>query len=179
MGMGRNYRRADVLSAVDSLRRVKGSFSGSLWRGPFIAADLIAGFPGETEDDAAATMELARDCDFAWIHVFRFSPRPGTRASSMPNRVPERLVRERVEALLDLAKVCRTAYIDRWIEAELSAILEVGLGATSSNYLKLKIRGLPEEARPGQTVICRINEGRCISSEEDVDAFALYIQPEY
>jgi threonylcarbamoyladenosine tRNA methylthiotransferase MtaB len=169
--MGRRYGRAEVLAAVEGLRRARTD--------PFIAADIIAGFPGETEADAEATLELARDCGFAWIHAFRFSPRPGTKAVSMPGRVPERVAGQRVEALLELGRAARSSYLDRWLGRELKAVLEVGLGATSENYLKLRIRGLPESARPGQEIICRIEkkseERSCLERVGDVDAFALYI----
>lgn len=171
-GMGRRYRRSDVLAAVAALRRVR--------RDPFIAADFIAGFPGETEFDAAMTLELARECDFAWIHAFRFSPRPGTAAAFMPKPVPARLASERAEALSGLGKAGRIAYVDRWIGAEVSAVLESALDATANdatteNYLKLKIRGLPKVSHPGQAIACQI-EGRSeLSVSEDIDAMALFI----
>ncbi len=175
--MGRRYNRADIVAAVDSLRRAR--------RDPFIAVDLISGFPGETEADAAATLELARDCDFAWIHAFRFSPRPGTPAASMPDRVPERLTTDRVEALRGVGREGRATYIERWIGAEVSAVLEKPpvasqvspslLAATTENYLKLRIRGLPEGSRPGQPIACRIVGKRVPSDPEEIDAFALYI----
>jgi threonylcarbamoyladenosine tRNA methylthiotransferase MtaB len=164
--MGRGYCRAEVLAAVEGLRRVK--------RDPFIAADLISGFPGETEADAEATLELARDCGFAWIHAFRFSPRPGTKAASMPGPVPERIAGERAEALLELGRTTKASYLNRWVGKELRAILEVGLGATSENYLKLRIRGLPETARAGQEVSCRIETRSRTEHSSEVDAFALY-----
>jgi threonylcarbamoyladenosine tRNA methylthiotransferase MtaB len=171
--MGRRYGRAEILAAAKGLRRAKLD--------PFIAADIIAGFPGETEADAEATLELARDCGFAWIHAFRFSPRPGTRAVSMAGAVPERVARERVDALLELGRAARSSYLDRWAGKELSAILEVGLGATSENYLKLRVRGLPESARPGQEILCRIEdrpeERPGTGRTGEFDALALYISP--
>jgi threonylcarbamoyladenosine tRNA methylthiotransferase MtaB len=94
--MGRGYRAAVVLAAVEGLRRVKGD--------PFIACDLIAGFPGETDADFAATLDLVRSCAFAWIHAFPFSARPGTKAYGMAQRVPERVAGERVDVLGALAR---------------------------------------------------------------------------
>jgi threonylcarbamoyladenosine tRNA methylthiotransferase MtaB len=171
--MGRHYRRSDVLAAVTALRRIR--------RDPFIAADLIAGFPGETEADAETTLELARECDFAWIHAFRFSPRPGTPAATMSKRVPERLASERAQALFSLGKACRIAYVGRWIGVEVRAILESTLdananNATTENYLKLKIRGLPKGSRPGQAIACLIEGRSDLAASEDVDAMALFIE---
>jgi len=173
-GMGRRYGRADIASAVEALRRAR--------RDPFIGADLIAGFPGETEADAASTLEFARGCDFAWIHAFPFSPRPGTKAASMPSRVPERTAGGRVKALLDLGRRGLGDYVERWIGVEVPAVLEGkswdrAIGATSENYLKLEIRGLPPQTHSGQAVLCRIEEGRKELSGRGIDALALYVRP--
>ncbi|HRY53894.1 MAG TPA: tRNA (N(6)-L-threonylcarbamoyladenosine(37)-C(2))-methylthiotransferase MtaB [Spirochaetia bacterium] len=169
--MGRRYRRDRVVRAVEALRRARGD--------PFIACDLIAGFPGESEADFAATVELARACGFAWIHAFPFSPRPGTRAWELRPRVPERVAGERVELLTALAREGRAAYAARWAGRELSAVLEEGAGrgteleapgtelarmdgepgtelqATSENYLKLRLRGAPAGLRRGSALRCR------------------------
>jgi threonylcarbamoyladenosine tRNA methylthiotransferase MtaB len=172
--MGRRYDRAEVLAAVEGLRRVKGD--------PFIGADIIAGFPGETEEDAEATLELARRCGFAWIHAFRFSPRPGTRAASMPGRPPERVAGSRAEALLELGRENRALYLDGWRGKELRAVVELGMGATAENYLKLRPRGLPDSVRPGQEVLCRVDavpaEPDLVGDARDFDALALYISPQ-
>jgi threonylcarbamoyladenosine tRNA methylthiotransferase MtaB len=165
--MGRGYGRAEVLAAARALRRAKAE--------PFIAADFIAGFPGETEADAEASLELARDCGFAWIQAFRFSPRPGTKAASLPARVPERVAGERAQALLELGRRAKSSYLERCAGRELRAVLERGLGATSENYLKLEPRGLPDSARPGQEIVCRVEGRPEAGRREDIDAFALYI----
>jgi threonylcarbamoyladenosine tRNA methylthiotransferase MtaB len=168
--MGRRYGRADVAAAVEALRRCRSD--------PFVAADIISGFPGETEAEAASTLELAASCEFTWIHAFPFSPRPGTKAASMPNRVPERLAGERVKALLSLGRQGRSVYIDRRIGSEVQAILEGGrepVSATAENYLKLEIGGLPLGSRPGQAVLCRLEGRRGDPSAESIDAFARYI----
>jgi threonylcarbamoyladenosine tRNA methylthiotransferase MtaB len=167
--MGRSYGHADVLGAVRTLRSVRHD--------PFIAADLIAGFPGETEADAAATRDFACECDFAWIHAFRFSPRPGTMAVSMPGHIPERVAGERVDALLEIGRSGRSSYIARWAGRELKAVLESDLCATSENYLKLKVSGLPETARPGQEILCRIEASLPAGIDCDIDSFSLYTGP--
>jgi threonylcarbamoyladenosine tRNA methylthiotransferase MtaB len=158
-GMARAYRRDKVLAACEALRRVRDD--------PFIAADLIAGFPGEGELEFADTLDLARRCDFAWIHAFPFSPRPGTVAWAMVPRVPERVAGDRVAALSTLAREGRGKFVERQIGSEVAAVLETGKGpvgngllhATSENYLRLLVRGLPEGFRGGSAFRCLI-EGR-------------------
>jgi threonylcarbamoyladenosine tRNA methylthiotransferase MtaB len=165
--MGRRYGRKTVIEAVEALRRAR--------QDPFIGADLIVGFPGETEEDAQAGLELARQCDFGWIHAFRFSPRPGTAAASMPGRVPERVAGERAEALLGLARRGKAAYVGRWAGRSVEAVLEESGDATTANYLKVGIRGLPQGARRGQALECRIEEPFFRDVADTYDAYALYI----
>jgi threonylcarbamoyladenosine tRNA methylthiotransferase MtaB len=180
--MGRPYRRSDVVAAIEALRRSKGEGPDGLGRGPFIAADFIAGFPGESEADSASTLELARECGFSWIHAFRFSPRPGTAAATLPNRVPERLAGERVDALLEIGKEGRRSYARRWLGSEVEAIVETSgteseMRATADNYLKLSLRAPARELRPGQAALCRIEEVLSPEAEGDPDALALHIGP--
>jgi len=182
--MGRRYRRDGVRAAVRALRAARGD--------PFIGADLIVGFPGESNEDAAATLDLAQACDFAWIHAFCFSPRPGTKAAGLPHRVPERVAGERAQTLALLARRGKEAYAARWIDAEVEAVLEGAASrdddeastlaepvptrpsyATSENYLKLRLRAVPENARPGQAVACRVEILR--GEDRDVDGEAIYL----
>ena len=162
--MARPYRRARVLEAVAALRRVRGD--------PFIACDLIAGFPGETEAEFASTLELARECDFAWIHAFPFSARPGTKAWELRPRVPERIAGERVEALTALARAGKAGYAARWLGSELAAVVESGgppPHGTSENYLKLRFEEPAIIPAPGQAIRCILID-TCASGE--VDAIA-------
>jgi threonylcarbamoyladenosine tRNA methylthiotransferase MtaB len=160
--MGRRYSSDDVAAAARALRAVRDD--------PCISADFIVGFPGETRGDFEATLELARGIGFARVHVFRFSPRPGTRAQSLPDPVPERVADERARALSELGLVSSEAYASRWAEREVRAVLERDLRATSDNYLKLKPRGLPPDARPGEEIRCRVGRKPCGSKHFDAEA---------
>jgi threonylcarbamoyladenosine tRNA methylthiotransferase MtaB len=182
--MGRRYRRDRALAAVRALRAAK--------RDPFIGADFIVGFPGETDGDALATVELAEECDFSWIHAFRFSPRPGTRAAGLSGRVPERVAGERARALAALARRGKQAYAARWTGVAVEAVLEgterddedegisirafsdeAPSSATSENYLKLRLRSVPEGSRAGQAIVCRI-ESTCAEAGH-YDCIAEYL----
>jgi threonylcarbamoyladenosine tRNA methylthiotransferase MtaB len=179
--MGRRYDGRRVLEACEALRRVRGD--------PFIGADLIAGFPGETDADAGETLALAEAAGFAWIHAFPFSARPGTAAFAMKPRVPERTAGERVDALCALAERGRRAYVGRWLGREVEAVLEGHVGdggrrrATSGNYLRLELRGEDAgpgsagsaiEGRRGASVRCRV-ETAADSGEADAVAGILPI----
>ncbi|TFG79263.1 MAG: tRNA (N(6)-L-threonylcarbamoyladenosine(37)-C(2))-methylthiotransferase MtaB [Spirochaetales bacterium] len=117
--MGRAYRCDDVLRAAASVRSAKSD--------PFIGADLIVGFPGETDEDFSATMDFLAALDPAWVHVFPFSPRPGTRAWSMKPRIPERVAAQRAAEVTAFAKERKRWFSKRRIGGIIEAVLETGV----------------------------------------------------
>ncbi len=105
------------------------------------------GLPGETETEFESTFSLLSELDFAWIHAFPFSPRPGTRAAAMRPHVPERVAGARVDRLLALAGRGKAAYIGRWLGREVEMVVEHETAdapriiGTTENYLKAEIIG--------------------------------------
>ncbi len=89
--MNRRHTRADYLDALDRLRAAQPEIAFS--------SDFIVGFPGETEDDFAATLSLVEEVGFAAAYSFKYSPRPGTPAADMPGQVPEAAQIERLARL--------------------------------------------------------------------------------
>jgi len=167
--MGRAYTAQTVEHAAALLRGVKDN--------PFLAGDIIAGFPGETESDFAQTRALCDRINFAWIHAFPFSPRPGTPAFTLKNSVCERDITRRVEALTQLALQGRRRYAQSWIGRELSAVVEKGPAnqcrAVAENYLKLIISDAGE-LQPGTVIRC-IPVSLCEDADgEKPDAVAKY-----
>ena len=151
--MGRKYSAEDVETGAALLRSAKDD--------PFLACDIIAGFPGETEDDFLQTFSLCEKTHFAWIHAFPFSKRPGTAAVFLKNTVCEREVTRRVRTLTDLALKGRREYAGRWLGRELAAVAEKAKGvqkgycrAVSENYLKLLIECPGEIPPPGSSLRC-------------------------
>ena len=69
-----------------------------------IGADVITGFPGESEADHAATMSFIESLPFTYLHVFSFSKRPGTKAASLPNEVPPATIKRRARELRSLGE---------------------------------------------------------------------------
>jgi threonylcarbamoyladenosine tRNA methylthiotransferase MtaB len=114
--MGRHYGRDQVLRAAEAVRAVRDD--------PFIGADIILGFPGETDTDFRDTLDLLERLRPAWVHAFTFSPRPGTRAFDMKQRVPERVAVERAAAVQALAVLGKAAFAARRLGAVLEAVAE-------------------------------------------------------
>jgi len=162
--MGRRYRRTAVLDGVQRLRAVRSD--------PFIGADLICGFPGETEALFAETLALAEAAEFAWIHAFTFSPRPDTLAASLPQQIAPGVAAERTARLTNLATTGRKAFCQRRLATESLAILENQTSlvtqplhsvafapvqkwrtAVSNDYLKLAVFGVPAGIQGLVTVV--------------------------
>src|SRR5690349_2828890 len=92
--MRRSYRSERYLGIID---RVRAAIPHAA-----ITTDLIVGFPGETEDDFAATLEVVRRARFSSAFTFQYSPRPGTPAATLPDQLPKAVVQERYERLVAL-----------------------------------------------------------------------------
>ena len=103
--MGRKYKSDKVTEAVEILR--------SSGKDPFISADIITGFPGETDEDFKDSFNILKNNNFASMHVFPFSRRPGTKAYNMKNLVPERISGERAEKLRNLSDSLFSEYTER------------------------------------------------------------------
>jgi threonylcarbamoyladenosine tRNA methylthiotransferase MtaB len=148
--MKRRYRADRVMDGVRLLRAAR--------QDPFIAADIIVGFPGESDEDHSRTLVLIRELAFAALHVFPFSPRPGTPAAAMQPTVPERIRRDRAREVAALGTELAAAYARRWVGREVAVLLEAGRAGhrtrgVSENYLRVDVRGVPgEEAAPGRLV---------------------------
>ena len=162
--MGRTYTPADIERSVLLLRSIRED--------PFLACDIIAGFPGETESEFEKTRELCEHSGFAWIHAFPFSRRPGTAAYDFPGQVSAKDAVKRVEVLTALARKGRQQYLGRWEGKEVEAVVEKrersklpGLPSgfvpgLSENYLKLLIAcGGESMPAPGSLIRCRISPG--------------------
>jgi threonylcarbamoyladenosine tRNA methylthiotransferase MtaB len=112
-----------------------------------IGADVIAGFPGETEKDFAETVELIENLPFTYLHVFSFSSRPGTEAAKIGASAGESLIRERARALRAIgvkkSAAFRKSQCSRWERA--LTLHRRGEGWTESltgNYLPVRVAGV-------------------------------------
>lgn len=115
-----------------------------------IGADVIAGFPGESEGDHRATCELIERLPLTYLHVFSFSPRPGTPAADMPGQVPEAIIARRAGELRALGERKKAAFRSAHVGSMLRVLTlnRTGEDATgpwtralSGNYLDVRFMG--------------------------------------
>jgi threonylcarbamoyladenosine tRNA methylthiotransferase MtaB len=136
--MHRWYRAAHYAQRIKLIRQTLPDAA--------IGADVIAGFPGETEDDFRATFELIEGLPFTYLHVFAFSARPGTKASALGEPVPQEIIRERARALRALGQRKATAFrnLQRGETARALTLKRGGptwTEALTGNYLKVRMAG--------------------------------------
>jgi threonylcarbamoyladenosine tRNA methylthiotransferase MtaB len=109
-----------------------------------LGTDLMVGFPGETDEAFEHTLRIARELPFSYFHVFTYSQRPGTAATKLPDQVPVAVARQRAKTLVELSRLKRLAFAERYIGSTVSVLFESGvldgfrLGMTA-NFLKVGV----------------------------------------
>jgi threonylcarbamoyladenosine tRNA methylthiotransferase MtaB len=107
-----------------------------------LGADVITGFPGESQDDHASTRALIQELPFTYLHVFPFSPRDDTVAAELPNCVPQRIAGERARELREIAQEKGTRYRSSRAGQDAWAVLEGTRGfALTEDYLRVRVHG--------------------------------------
>ena len=104
--MKRRHLREDAIRFCEEARQLRPEMT--------FGADIIAGFPTETDEMFANSLRLVEECKLTWLHVFPYSPRPGTPAARMP-QVARNVIRQRSAALRAAGEVARRAYLDSQI----------------------------------------------------------------
>jgi threonylcarbamoyladenosine tRNA methylthiotransferase MtaB len=140
--MHRWYRVAHYEVRVLLIRRILPNAA--------IGADVIVGFPGETDEDFQATVQLIERLPFTYLHVFSFSERPGTGAEKLGQRIPHAVIRERARKLRSLSITKSAAFRSSQSGHPVRALTLARTGESSNeawtealtgNYLKVRIAG--------------------------------------
>lgn len=142
--MKRRHLRADAIRFCDEVRRLRPDV--------VLGADLIAGFPTESDAMFEATARLVDDCGLTHVHVFPFSPRPGTPAARMP-QVPRKLVKERAARLRALGEQALARYLERQVGAVLEVLTEEPARGRTPHFTEVT---LDRPSHPGELVCARI-----------------------
>jgi threonylcarbamoyladenosine tRNA methylthiotransferase MtaB len=115
-----------------------------------LSTDLIAGFPGETETEFAETRRFVAEIGFSRLHVFTYSPRPGTAAARMPEQLPKQTRKARARELIDLGKELSYAFHQRYVGERRPVLWETAVGGNgdglrwvgyTDNYIRVNAAG--------------------------------------
>jgi threonylcarbamoyladenosine tRNA methylthiotransferase MtaB len=140
--MGRSYGRKEIISLVEAVKDANPRIT--------LGADIIVGYPTETEAAFNNTRRLLADLPVTYLHVFPYSPRPGTRAAKMKDEVPSKVKKERVKILQEIGREKKRLTYRQYIGRPLDVIIERArpsgkmkglLSGHSRNYLQVLIAG--------------------------------------
>jgi len=146
--MRRNYRTAAYLERLQALRAASPQIG--------LGADVIVGFPGESEREFATTFDFISASPLNYLHVFSWSPRPGTPASDLPHRVDPRAIRDRSKRLRDLGERLSLRFRRRFEGSTLDAVVlgdrrgGVAQRALTGNFIEVALP--PASAAAGDLV---------------------------
>jgi threonylcarbamoyladenosine tRNA methylthiotransferase MtaB len=148
--MKRRHDRAQAIALCRTVRQLRPDL--------VFGADLIAGFPTENEDMFRRSLDLVAECGLTYLHVFPFSPRPGTPAARMP-QVAGAVVRARARRLLDEGSLALRRHLDGELGARRRVLVESDCTGRSEQFTLVKLRAA---AQPGRIIDCTIagHDGR-------------------
>lgn len=160
--MARCYRADDFRRLAHDIMRVRSDMA--------LTTDVMVGFPGETEDDVDATIELLRDVAPLKLHVFKYSERPGTRAASMTGQIDPETKAIRAARLSQLDVELATSYVTHLVGRELEVVVEKAVDGRAEglagNYVRCIFKGdaaLRGTIVPVRAVAC---DGRALVCEQ-------------
>jgi len=154
--MRRSYRAEKYLAIIDRVRAAMPEAA--------ITTDVIVGFPGETDEDFAQTLDVVRAARFAGAFTFQYSKRPGTPAADMPDQVPPAAVAERYERLVTLVEDIAWEENKKYDGATVDVLVAEGEGRKDEATRRMSGRAQDNrlvhfgacDARPGDVVTARV-----------------------
>ncbi len=126
--MKRRHLRQDAINVCRKLRALRPDVT--------FGADIIAGFPTETDEMFENTLKIVEDCDLTFLHVFPYSPRPGTPAARMP-QVKGDVIKERAARLREAGHTNHAKTLDRFVGRETNVLFETETQGHSEHFFKV------------------------------------------
>lgn len=154
--MHRGYSAEDFVRYTDLAREILGDDI-------HISTDMIAGFPGESEEAFGATLLLVSRVRVGRLHVFRFSPRDGTSAAALAGRIPGEVSRSRVNRALALGRDLLDAYCRVWVGRNIDILVEKSEGGQfeglSPHFIRVESRGDVAVGEIGTVTVSNVDDG--------------------
>jgi len=148
--MKRRHTRADAISFCKEVRRLRPDV--------VFGADIIAGFPTETEDMFSRSLDLIDECDLTQLHVFPFSPRPGTPAARMP-QVDRSLAKDRARRLREKGETALRGHLDREVGRRRRVLTESKALGRTEQFMPVRLAA-PIEPGVMLDVTMKAHDGR-------------------
>ena len=145
--MARRYSAEEYAATIQKLRAAIPRLA--------LSTDVIVGFPGETEEDFTASLDLARVCKFSRMHIFRYSRREGTPAAARTDQIAPEVKAERMERMQQLANELRLAEARERVGSQERILIEGCGRGMSESYFEVHV---PETAQRGALVEATLRE---------------------
>ena len=145
--MKRRHLREHVIEFCNNIRKVKPD--------AVFGADIIAGFPTESDEAFENSLKIVQECDLTFLHVFPYSPRPGTPAARMP-QVPKPLIKERARRLRDLGEVQLSNYLKTEIGKVRTVLIERNQMGRTEHYAPVDLSNIPHLPDVGNLITMKI-----------------------
>jgi len=142
--MKRRHLREDAINLCSKIREKRNDMA--------FGADLITGFPTETDEMFLNTIKIVDECNLDWLHVFPFSPRPGTPAAKMPQNKKE-TSKKRAKILREKGEEIKKAHFKNLVGKEIEVFVEKNNSGHTNQFAPVK---LEDEFLPGTSVIAKI-----------------------
>ena len=154
--MKRRHSRADAIALTHRLRDSRPDIA--------FGADLIAGFPTETEAHFDNSLRLVEECSIAFLHAFPYSPRPGTPAARMP-QLDKAVIKARAARLRAAGEAALAAHLARHVGTTADALVERGASARLADFTPVQLEGnLPPAGRVARTHITGHNKTHLVGT---------------
>ena len=139
--MKRRHAREDSIRFTDDVRRLRPDAA--------FGADIIAGFPTETDEHFENSLKIVEECGLAHLHVFPFSPRESTPAARMP-QLPREIVKERAKRLRETADAAWLRHMNRLVGTQQDVLIERDQIGRTEDFSLVEVPG--STAAPGEIV---------------------------
>lgn len=131
--MRRRHNRDDLITLCKKIRKVSKDIA--------IGADVIVGFPGETDKEFENTYNLIKKCKITHLHIFPYSIREGTKAAQIKNQVPSQVKKARAQKLRELGEVLKIKFIKKQKGKKTSVLVEEKNIGYTENYIQVELEG--------------------------------------
>ncbi len=136
--MNRRYTTEEFRQIVERLRNNVPEVA--------LTTDVIVGFPGETEEEFQQTYSFLKEIHFSKMHVFKYSPRKGTKAATFPNQVDGNIKNVRSDSLIQMSDTYEKEFAEQYIGKEISVLFENEEEGHTTNYIKVMSKEKIENA---------------------------------
>ncbi len=154
--MNRRYNIEQFEQIVKSIRKY--------YEDAILTTDIIVGFPGETEEEFSITYEFLKRIKFYKMHIFKYSPRKGTKAAIMPNQIDGKIKEERSKKLIELSNKNQKEYNKTYIGKQVEVLFEEKeqefYKGHTKNYIEIK-------CKTNQNIQNKIISVKCKEAETD------------